>query len=453
MITPAQSAEIKLALERITALRPLYNHFYNYYEGRHTWNFSSKKFKDKYGQRLQTLRENLCKTVVKAPASRLELIGFSAEKEEVKNTAWKIWKRGNMPLNSGVTHREAYRTGDGYVIVWPDSDRKARIHSQRSSNITVWKNGETGEIEKAAKQWTSGDRTYITLYYPDRIEKYISKEKTKRESMPTSEKDFEPRIVKGEKFPLPNPYKKVPVFHFAYDSELDDRGSSLLTDVIPLNDALNKSYADIFVAQEYNSMRQRFVAGIRAEEDEETGKKVEPYKADDATWIAEDSETKFGQFPDSDLEKMLKVKGETVRDIALVSGIPPSYFNLETADFPSGEALRKIEARFTSIIQDSQRSFGETWGKVMAFALMIEAGGNTSTEIEAQWTDAAPVSETEQLDNALKKKNLGWSLTQIQRDFGLTDKQIAEMAAENADLEKVKMENAAKFFDGGAPLE
>ncbi len=451
MITPQQSAEIKSALERVNARRPLYKRFYDYYEGRHTWNFSSKKFKDKYGQRLQELRENLCRTVVKAPASRLEVIGFAAEKEEIKDAAWKIWKRGNMPLNSSTVHREAYRTGDAYMIVWPGPDNKARMHAQRSGNITVWKNGETGEIEKAAKQWTSGKRTYLTLYYPDRIEKYISKEQTQKDSHPTTEKDFEPRAVDGEAFPLPNPYKKVPVYQFTFDSELDDHGQSLLTDVIPLNDALNKSYADIFVAQEYNSMRQRYVSGIRAEEDEETATKIEPYKADDATWIAEDPETKFGQFPDSDLESMLKVKGETVRDIALVSGIPPSYFNLETSDFPSGEALRKIEARFTAIIQDSQRSFGETWGKVMAFALEIEGG--TAAEIEAQWSDAAPVSETEQLDNAMKKKNLGWSIAQIQRDFGLTDKQIADMATENAKVAKEQMENAAKFFDGGAPLE
>lgn len=451
-MTPEQQ-EIKLALDKISASASAYKRFYDYYDGRHTWNYSSKKFKNKYGQRLQELKENLCRTVVKAPASRLEVIGFLSEKEEIQKRGWEIWKRGNMPLHSGAVHREAFKTGNAYAIVWPDTDGKARIHTQRASNITVWKNSETGEIEKAAKRWWENKRWYLNLYYPDRIEKYISKEaKEYGDSGTASELDFEPRKVPGEPFPIKNEFGKVPVFHFPFEAELDDFGTSLLTDVIPLNDALNKAYADIMVAQEYNSMRQRHVAGLRVEQDEESGKKIEPFKPDDATWIAEDSETKFGEFSDANLEQMLKVKAETVRDIALVSGIPPSYFNLDTADFPSGEALRKIEARFTAIVQDSQRSFGETWGKLMAFALEIEGGSVDDATIETQWADAAPVSETEQLDNALKKKVLGWSVEQIQRDFGLTDKQIDEMAAEASKRAEAEMKIQQKFFDAGSPI-
>ncbi len=452
-MTSEQTSAIKAAVERIKKKSAVYARFYNYYDGRHVWNFSSTKFKDKYGQRLQELRENLCRTVVKAPASRLEVTGFMSESGDIQKAAWEIWKRGNMPLNSGKIHREAFKTGDAYAIVWPDAKNIARVHPQLASTVTVWKDPETGAVSKAAKMWKGDDNFYyVTLYYPDQIEKYISS-KAADGNTPLESLNFVERIVEGESFPLANPYGRVPIFHFAVENELDDFGTSILFDVIPLNDALNKSYADIFVAQEYNSMRQRHVAGIRAEQDEETGKKIEPFQADSSIWIAEDSETKFGEFTDADLEKMLKVKQETVRDIALVSSIPPSYFNLEqTGQAISGEALRKLEARFTAIIQDAQRAFGETWSEAMSLALQIE--GRQADEIEVQWTDAAPVSESELLDNALKKKNLGWSLEQIQRDFGLTDKQIEEMAEESAEREKAKMETAAKFFDGGSsPLE
>lgn len=441
--------DIKLAVERINAKAILYKPYYDYYAGNHQLAFSSKKFKNKFGKQLQKLRENLCRTVVKAPASRLELIGFSAEKEEIQKKAWEIWKQNNLPQNAGKVHRESFKTGDAYVIVWPDAEGKqARIYPQLAASVTVWKSAETGEIEKAAKVWKGDDkRVYLNLYYRDRIEKYISKEGSDASATPD---EFNQRTVEGEAWPLPNPYNKVPVFHFRSDEEIDDCGNSILTDVIPLNDALNKSYADIFASQEINAIRQRWIAGLQFEVDDETGKPLIPYDFDSQAWTSAESETKFGEFSDANLEQMLKVKQECVRDIALVSGIPPSYFNLDTADFPSGEALRKIEARFTAIVQDAQRSFGETWSEAMSFALEIE--DTTADEIEIQWTDAAPIGESELLDNALKKKNLGWSIEQLQSDFGLTEKQIAEMAGQNAERERVRMETSAKFFDGGNNL-
>lgn len=459
-----QNEELRKAVELINVRSARFKEYYEYYDGKHQINFSSEKFRNKFGKRLQKLRENLCRTVVKAPASRLEVIGFQAEKEEIQKKAWEIWKRNNMPLGAGKIHREAIKTGDGFAIVWPGADGKAKIHSQTSANIYAWKNVDTGEIEKAAKRWTGSDgMCYLTIYYPDRLEKYVSTNKVAGRRLDAAE--FVPRL--GEPFPLPNPYGRVPLFQFTFDEETDDCSNSILKDVIPLNDALNKAYADIFVAQEFNAIRQRWATGIQFEKDPETGKTINPFDYDSQLWDGGEGsrgatgsvEPKFGEFTDANLEQMLKVKQETVRDIALVSGIPPSYFNLETADFPSGEALRKIEARFTAIVQDSQRSFGETWGKLMAFALEIEGGtafsafaSTTFDGVETQWTDAAPVSETEQLDNALKKKALGWSLEQIQRDFGLTDKQIAEMAAEASKRAEAKMKIQQKFFDAGSPI-
>jgi hypothetical protein len=64
--------DIKPALERINAHQFKYKDFYDYYQGKHALNFASDKFKNKFGKRLQKLRENLCKITVTAPASRLE---------------------------------------------------------------------------------------------------------------------------------------------------------------------------------------------------------------------------------------------------------------------------------------------------------------------------------------------------------------------------------------------
>lgn len=449
------TSDIKPALQRIYANQIRYKEYYDYYGGKHQLNFASDKFKNKFGRRLQKLRENLCRTVVKAPASRLEIINFLADKRNTENPAWKFWKKSKMPLHSGAIHREAFKTGDAYVICWNDSAGNMRVYPQLAQNITVWHNAETDEIEKAAKCWRGADGFYyLNLYYPDSVEKYVSRGKL--EAFPTDAKYFDQRHVAGESFPLAHPFGRVPVFHFRFDAEMHDMGTSILEDVIPLNDALNKSWADILGAQEENMRRRRYVAGMQVETDEETGRKINPFKPDDDILFSDDSETKFGEFTDANLTEMIAVKQEAVKDIALVSGVPPYHFNIDSAGTAiSGEALRKLESRFTAIVQDAQRSFGETWSEVIAFALDAMNEMSENLEIETQWTDAAPTDESEILDNAQKKINLGWSYEQVQRDYGLTDKQIEKMKAENAEREKAKIENAAKFFDGGGnpPME
>lgn len=444
--------DIKPALARINANLSRYKEFYDYYDGRHQLNFASDKFKNKFGRRLQRLRENLCKTVVKAPASRLEIINFLSDKKNTENPAWTIWKKSKMPLHAGAIHREAFKTGDAYVICWTDALGNLRIYPQASQNITVWRNSETDEIERAAKAWRGSDGFYyLNLYYPDAIEKYVTTGKA--DSLPTNPNSFDIRHVSGEEFPLKNPFNRVPVFHFRFDAEMQDFGTSVLSDVIPLNDALNKSWADILGAQEENMRRRRYVAGMQVEVDEETGRRINPFKPDDDILFAQDSEVKFGEFTDANLTEMIAVKQEAVKDIALVSGIPPSYFNIDSVGTAiSGEALRKIEARFTAIVADAQRSFGETWSEVVSFALQISGESQDSLEIETQWTDAAPVSETENLDNAQKKIALGWSSEQVQRDYGLSDEQINKMKQENSARASEKMQLQQKIFDAGNSL-
>jgi SPP1 Gp6-like portal protein len=195
---------------------------------------------------------------------------------------------------------------------------------------------------------------------------------------------------------------------------------------------------------------------MQFEKDDETGKAIIPYDFDSQAWTSPDAETKFGEFTDAKLTEMIAVKQMCVADIALVSGIPPSYFNIEQTGVQaiSGEALRKLEARFTAIVQDAQRSFGETWSEVVRLALKIENGtaGDTMGEIEVQWTDAAPIGDGETLDNLNKKKTLGWSTEQLMRDYGLTDKQITEMTKENDVRAQADMERQQKIFDSGPPL-
>lgn len=442
--------EIKSALKRIAQERNDTRAYYDYYNGEHALNFASQKFRNKFGRRLQSLNDNLCKSVVNAPVNRLEVISFADEKDRNAGDAfWDIWKRNRMPKYSKAVHREAFRAGKAYVIVWAGADGKARIDIQSSAEIAVWTDAETRLPMKAAKLWfnEAAECHYLTLYYPDRIEKYVANSKSK--TFPTANA-FVEREVDGEPFPLPNPFNRVPVFEFTAPD-----GNSILADVIPLQDALNKHFCDLMVAGEYNSIRQRWSTGIQYEIDEETQKPIIPYDHEDQVWSSADPDASFGEFSDSSLEAYLAAKADAREEIARVTGIPSHYFQLNTGDFPSGEALRTAESRFVSMVQDAQLDFGESWADVMKFAGAIEASvvKPSPNAIEVMWRDAAPVGMRELLENGLLKQQLGVSKARILSELGYTDADIKEILTETAEETASLAGAMQKAFDGGIGIE
>lgn len=453
---PAESKPyIKAALAKISGKQSRVAKYNDYYNGKHPFNFSSEKFTTQFADRLKSFRDNLCRLVVKAPADRLEIIGFANDQNKaLYEQSWQIWKYSKMPQLAKRIHREAFKIGDAFVIVWADDAGKARIYPQDPAQCTVFYDAEDQAVEYGAKLWRGSDNfIYLTLYFRDRIEKFVTKSVQAAGAFPSKPDVFEVREVVGESFPLPNTTNVCPVFHFA----LED---SILADVIPLNDALNKSIADMLVSSESNSLRQRWTSGITFETNPETGMQIIPFEHA-AQWFAtNDPAGRFGQFPDISLKDFLEQINDFRSEIATISGIPPYYLRMHGA-FPSGDALSKAESRFVALIADAQIDFGETWADVIEFALTIDGnpdpgpiaeGSTENTEIETRWKPADPMSANEAADLAIKKKTIGVSTEKLLSEIGYTAAEIDEMRKQNAASATAAGDAFGKVFNAGPGL-
>jgi hypothetical protein len=439
---------IKASLAIIAGKQQKIGRYNDYYFGNHPFNFSSEKFTTKFANRLKSFRDNLCPVCVKAPADRLEVTGFSADQtSDIYKTSWALWLYSQMPRLSKRIHRDAFRTGDAYAVVWADDDGKARIYHQDVRNCTVFYNLETGNVESGAKVWRGNDGyVYLTLFFEDRTEKYITKNTQQVGTIPTTAAAFIRRDVPGETWPLQNKLGICPMFHFGLET-------SILDDVIPLNDALNKTIADLLVSSEANSLRQRWASGVAFEINPENGKQIIPFE-NVAQWVASGKDTaKFGQFADGDLKHFIDTAEYFVDQVSTVSGVPKYYFKFDGGVLPSGEALRKAESRFTSIIKDAQLDFGETWARVMKFAMMID--GNSlpaGAQFETKWSDADPLSSNEKVDLAIKKKQVGVSNERNLSELGYTEEDISAMQTENQAAAANQAAAFSKTFNAGPQL-
>jgi hypothetical protein len=429
---------IEEAIHNFRAAGPKYSKTERYYRGDHDLAFATEKFANTFGSLFREFAMNLCPAVCDAVRDKLRITdlivrgtGHSPADHDIpgrlNGDIDRIWHRNRMPIRSGEVHREALVNGDAYVIVWPDESGTAAIHPQRAANCTVVFDEERpGRVERAAKYWRSQDgHTRLNLLYPDRIERFITA-KPGNSSLPEA-REFVANIDAPSKIAgtrddirsntVPNPYDIVPVFHFANNGDVGAFGRSELEAVIPVQDGLNKSVLDMLVAMEFSAYRQRWAAGIEIEYDND-GNAIAPFKAGiDHLWLAQNPEARFGDFDTADLEQFLKVKDSFRIDIASVTGTPMYYLLPHTRGFPSGEAIRRAEARFIAKVRDRQAAFGQSWSEVMAFAVSIETG-ISDIRIATRWEDPARLSERETLQNILLKKQIGVSDEQALREAG-----------------------------------
>jgi len=447
-----------------------------YYNGEHDLKFATEKFENTFGTLFREFALNLCPVVCDAVRDKLRINSFgvmstgvaelgkqeplqvssnSANSPNSVNSATRsIWHRNRLATRAGEVHKEALKTGDAYLIVWPDDLGRACLYPNRAASISVaYDEDSLGRIAYAAKAWRTSDKhVRLNLLYPDRIERYISKEKAEGAvpeakgfepfgrrtpssalglRTPTSARDRnstradggvrDPATDEGVRAPvIENPYGVVPVFHFANNADLGTYGRSELDAAIPVQDGLNKSVLDMLVAMEYSAFRQRWVAGIEVDYDAE-GKAISPFKNGiDNLWVA-GKDARFGDFEAAQLDQFLRVKDSFRVDIASVTGTPLHYFLQQVGEFASGESLKQSGTRFLAKVRDRQESFGQVWADAMSFALQIE--GNPGTQLLTNWEDPSPMTERERLENLLLKRQLGLPLEQalIEAGYGGVD--------------------------------
>ncbi|MGQ0543373.1 MAG: phage portal protein [Blastocatellia bacterium] len=450
-----------------------------YYRGDHDLTFATEKFANAFGSLFREFAMNLCPAICDAVRDRLKITGFSVESSgnsdgfgspavlggvaafrgrggesgmsakhengtglstplresvqvgSLRSDIDRVWQQNRMAVRSGEVHKEALKAGDAYVIVWPGADGRAAIYPNGASVCTVVYDDESpGQILWAAKFWRTLDRnTRLNLFYPDRIERYVSRSRTEG-SLPDA-KEFvsftDPLSeIQNPKSEIQNPFGIVPVFHFANNADIGSFGCSELDAAMPVQDGMNKSVLDMLVAMEYSSYRQRWAAGIEIEYDNE-GNAVAPFKAGvDHLWISQNADAKFGDFETANLEQFLKVKDSFRVDLASVTGTPLHYLLPQGRGSHSGEALRKAETRFVSKVRDRQAAFGQTWADVMAFAMLID--GCEGVRLTTNWEDPARLSERESLENILLKKEIGITTEQALKEAGYGTVDVESMS-------------------------
>ena len=231
--------------------------------------------------------------------------GFDAGDDSTNAKVKDIWSANRMDRRSGELHTGALRDGDSFAIIWPGPDGQPVFYPQRSERIAMrWSEDQPGSVEVGAKMWPTdmwaGRSTWrLTLYYPDRIERYETTATLQGKAPDVPEKPESWKEWDGEDGGpvIANEYGRVPIFAWNNNGSTGEYGRSELADVIPLQDALSKTIADSLVAGEFAALPQRWATGLDVVIGPD-GEPVEtPFEAGiDRIWANPNPNGRFGQF-------------------------------------------------------------------------------------------------------------------------------------------------------------
>lgn len=217
-----------------------------YYGGCQPASFLSTKSRDALDNKLRVLSVNFPRLLVNSLAERLQITGFRGVGEDVADPLlWRIWEANDLSTQAHMAHVDALTHGRSYVIVWAGADGKPLVTVESARQVITSHDPATGAVTAAVKRWEDDQQHFAVVYEPDKITRFQGKENALKVT------DV-----------IPNPLGEVPVVPILNRSRLMDvQGTSEMTDILDLTDALNKVMGDALVGSEYFARPRRWVTG------------------------------------------------------------------------------------------------------------------------------------------------------------------------------------------------
>lgn len=435
-----------------------------YYDGEHDTQLTARQrayLQIKMGEEFNC---NYCPIVVDALAERLRVTGFDCgDDEDLAALLWDWWTANRGDALQSVAHTAAPRDGDTYVLVeWDEDEGRPRLRHQQAydgtEGVKVHYNPETREIAYASKRWrvesedpaNAGKVRRLNLYYPERIEKYISNQEHYEGAwMEYTEGDGA--------WPIPwvTPAGEplgVPVVHLKNNDQGYDFGQSELKNVIPPQNALNKSVIDLLAIADLQGFPVPYMIG-----DDPTGLSLAP-----GSWVFSkhpatgEESVAIGQLEAADLPGVIQYKDTMVTEIARISRTPLSYFQT-SGQRPAEGTLKQEEVGLVARAENRQVGFGNAWEDCMRLGIRLynafgEGGLDEDATISTQWDDPQTRNEKEHLETLIMKGKLNVPAETLWQEMGYDADQIAEMKAQRGE-EMEEQSNIGgellRAFEGG----
>lgn len=365
----------------------------DYMAGKHDSVYVPRGAKAEYRWLIERSRVNILPLVVTVVAQNMYVDGYRATGSDENATPWAVWQANRMDARQHGVHRSVLRYGAAYNVVLPGKPVSViRPYSPRRLTA-LYEDPVNDEwpiygIEDFLQNTSSGKRRIVRVYDDQARYTLTGKADGTELEMVSTDAVMEHRLG------------VCPIVRYINTDDLD--GDGVVGEVEPLfdiQDQLNMTTFNLLMAQQYAAFRQRWVTGMAPPLDED-GNPIEPFRARvDGIFVAEDPDTKFGEFGQTDLEGYLKSREATIRHMATVSQVPPYHLLGEMVNL-SAEALAAARDGLDRKTDERESLCGESHEQTLRLAGLAMGDRNAWEDTSAQvvWRDTSARSLAQTVD-------------------------------------------------------
>ena len=336
----------------------------------------------RYRGLMRESRANWCSTVAEATYERIIVDGFRVgDDTDADEAARTLWNASRFDAASELLFAEAVVSGSAGVLV----DLDGRMYAESPLEVIVeYEPGSTQQRYAALKLWHDprAKIVYANLYDDTWVYSWQAKADSWDTSVPSSAR----WDIRAET--LAHGLGAVPIVEVRNRPTIGGRGRSELSNVIPLQDALNDMLFDMLMAGHFAAFAQKWVTGIEIPTDPATGLPIEPFDAAvNRLFVAESPDTKFGAFPSTELDGYVRAIEMLVQSIASITRTPPHYLLNISGVLPNSESLRAAEAGLIAKVRRRSVHFGDALEDAMSMALRAVGDARADDPIETIFRD------------------------------------------------------------------
>ncbi|WP_289008937.1 phage portal protein [uncultured Thermomonospora sp.] len=370
-----------------------------YMRGRQDSVYVPRGAQQEYRWLIKRAKVNVLPLVVTVVAQALFVEGYRPEKASQNAKAWEYWQANRMDARQHGLHRAVLKYGVAYAVVLPgrlDGRPMPVITPKSPRRMTAYYEDPVEDewpiyaVEVKKENLPNGKCRKVVRLYDDEA----------RYSLVTDEDDkgllqpAEPEWVAEHNLGV------CPVVRYLNGDDLDG-DEEVIGEVEPLfdmQDQLNSTTFGRMMAEQFAAFRQRYVSGMVIEGEE--GRPKAPFAAAvDRLWVAEDPDTRFGEFEQTDLSGYLRSAEETIRHIATVSQTPPHHLLGQMTNL-SADALNSARDGLNSKVAEKQSVFGESHEQMLRLASLAagDRDGWLDTAAQVVWRDTQSRSLAQTVD-------------------------------------------------------
>lgn len=406
----------------------------SYYDG----SFSGPALEHRYAAAYRAIwneaRSNWGRLIVDAAADRMAVEGVRLDSDDADETAWRLWQRSSLDARQSEVYVDALLFGMASVLVWPDESGEPIASPESALEVSyAMAPGTSGRTLAAIKVWADpiADVVRADVFLRDGVWRWV---------LPGMVQIADADAARGrwellDSGPIANPFAPdLPLVPFetrlrlgVIQGELDDLLSTI--------DRLTRLQADAMLVSSCLGFPQRWATGIEIPRDP-NGNPIAPFQAAiDRLWMSEGTDTKFGSFQQADMTSILKAIDMTVAELAARSRTPAHFLiSSQLANPPSAQALQVMESGLISRVKARQRSYGESWEKVVS--LMLRAINDPRADLytsEVIWSDPETHSESVRAFSLVQLQQVGVPNETLWELWGFSPQQIERMKGQVID--------------------